>query len=116
MLDLEKVKEDFVATEGVINCLQMGIIFLRNEKDIKKFTPEMVDDFIETIVGIWKPEGDEKAEKKKKEAVIELEKILPGLQKNIEKYIFDQKYIKNQYADEQSMIDKIDAKIIRFNE
>ena len=91
MLDLEKVKEDFVATEGIINCLQMGIIFLRNEKDIKKFTPEMVDDFIETIVGIWKPEGDEKAEKKKKEAVIELEKILPGLQKNIEKYIKEEK-------------------------
>ena len=91
MLDLEKVKEDFVATEGVINCLQMGIIFLRNEKDIKKFTLEMVDDFIETIVGIWKPEGDEKAEKKKKEAVIELEKILPGLQKNIEKYIKEEK-------------------------
>ena len=91
MLDLEKVKEDFVATEGVINCLQMGIIFLRNEKDIKKFTLEMVDDFIETIVGIWKPEGDEKAEKKKKEAVIELEKILPGLQKNIGKYIKEEK-------------------------
>ena len=47
MLDLEKIKKDFVTTEGVRNCLQMGMIFLRDEKDIKKFTPEKLEEFIE---------------------------------------------------------------------
>jgi hypothetical protein len=87
MLDLEKIKKDFVTTEGVRNCLQMGMIFLRDEKDIKKFTPEMLDEFIETIVDIWKPEGDTKAEKSKKETIAKLKKILPLLQENIKKYV-----------------------------
>ena len=87
MLDLEKIKEDFVTTKGVRNCLQMGMIFLRDEKDIKKFTPEMLEEFIESIADIWKPEGDAKEEKSKKETVAKLKKILPPLQKNIKKYV-----------------------------
>ena len=35
----------------------------------------MLADFIEAIVDIWKPEGGTKAEKDKKETIVELEKI-----------------------------------------
>ena len=101
MLDREKILEDFKIeklnkkekivkrniSKGTLNCLEMGMAFLKNEKDIKKFTPEMLADFIEAIVDIWKPEGGTKAEKDKKETIVELEKILPLLQENIKKYV-----------------------------
>ena len=101
MLDREKILEDFKIdkknkkekivkrniSKGTLNCLEMGMAFLKNEKDIKKFTPEMLADFIEAIVDIWKPEGGTKAEKDKKETIAELEKILPLLQENIKKYV-----------------------------
>jgi len=101
VLDREKIQKDFKIkklnkkgktvevniSDGILNCLDMGILFLYNEEDVEKFTPEMLTDFIEAIVDIWKPEGDEKAEQMKKETVPELEKILSGLQKNIKKYL-----------------------------
>ena len=80
MLDREKIQEDFKIEklnkkgkmvkrkrskkDGTLNCLEMGMAFLRNEEDIKNFTPEMLTDFIKAIVDIWKPEGDKKAEQK----------------------------------------------------
>ena len=47
----------------------------------------MLTDFIKAIVDIWKPEATEKAEQEKQEATIDLEKMLPLLQENIEKYV-----------------------------
>ena len=103
MLDREKIQEDFKIEklnkkgkmvkrkrskkDGTLNCLEMGMAFLRNEEDLKNFTPEMLTDFIKAIVDIWKPEGDKKAEQNKKETKAELEKMLPLLQKNIKKYV-----------------------------
>ena len=107
MLDLEKIKKDFVTTKGVRNCLQMGMIFLRNEKDIKKFTPEMLEEFIETVVEIWKPEGDAKAEKSKKETIAKLKKILPSLQENIKKYVIvETKVHKAAYENAKPLFEK----------
>ena len=107
MLDLEKIKEDFVTTEGVRNCLQMGMIFLRDEKDIKKFTPEMLEEFIESIADIWKPEGDTKAEKSKKETIAKLKKILPPLQENIKKYVIaETKVDKAEYENSKPLFEE----------
>ena len=61
MLNREKILKDFKIdkknkkekivkrniSKGTLNCLEMGMAFLKNEKDIKKFTPEMLADFIE---------------------------------------------------------------------
>ena len=63
MLDRKKIQEDFKIekknkkgkivkrniSDGTLNCLEMGMAFLRNEKDIKKFTPKMLTDFIKAI-------------------------------------------------------------------
>ena len=110
MLDREKIQEDIKIekknkkekivkrniSKGTLNCLEMGMAFLRNEKDIKKFTPKMLSDFIKAIVDIWKPEGGTKAEKDKKETIAELEKILPLLQENIKKTMIFQ-YLLRRY-------------------
>lgn len=107
MLDLKKIKKDFVTTEGVRNCLQMGMIFLRDEKDIKKFTPEMTEEFIESIVDIWKPEGDKKEEKSKKETIAKLKKILPLLQENIKKYVVvEPKVHKAEYENSKPLFEE----------
>ena len=101
MLDREKILEDFKIdkknkkgkivkgniSDGTLNCLEMGMAFLRNEKDLTNFTPVMLADFIEEIMSLWKPEGDDKGEKRKKETLLELQKLLPFLQKNITKYV-----------------------------
>ena len=79
MLDREKILEDFKIeklnkkekivksniSKGTLNCLEMGMAFLRKEKDIKKFTPKMLSDLIKAIVDIWKPEGGTKAEQER---------------------------------------------------
>ena len=85
MLDREKIREDFKINvtskkgkmverkrgkkDGTLNCLEMGMAFLRNEKDLTNFTPVMLADFIEAILDFWKPEGDDKGEKRKKETL-----------------------------------------------
>ena len=66
MLDREKILEDFKIdkknkkgkivkgniSDGTLNCLEMGMAFLRNEKDLTNFTPVMLADFIEEIMSL----------------------------------------------------------------
>ena len=123
MLDREKLREDFKIEklnkkgkivkrnrsekDGTLNCLEMGMAFLRNEKDIKKFTPKMLTDFIKAIVDIWKPEGGTKAEQDKKETTVDLEKMLPLLQENIKKYVkAETKVQKATYKDAKPLFEE----------
>ncbi|MBL76977.1 MAG: hypothetical protein CL763_08660 [Chloroflexi bacterium] len=103
MLDRENLQNDFQKivvdktgkqkqrkrgkTDGELNCLEMGMVFLKNERDISKFTPKMLNEFIETIVDIWKPEGNNEAIQRKKKAKKELKEILEKFKKNPDKYI-----------------------------
>ena len=107
MLDREKILEDFKIdkknkkekivkrniSDGTLNCLEMGMAFLRNEKDLSDFNSEMITDFIEAIANIWEPAPNQEEERRKEATVAELKNILPLLQKEIAKYIVKEKAV-----------------------
>ena len=81
----EKIKRDI--SDGTLNCLEMGMAFLRNEKDLTAFTPVMLMDFINVIMDIWEPEEGGKGEERKKETLLELRRILAFLHGHITEYV-----------------------------
>ena len=100
-------------SDGTLNCLEMGMVFLRNEKNLTNFTPVMLSDFIEAILDFWKPEGDEGSEKRKKETLLELQKLLPFLQKNITKYIkAEKKFVRPTYEKAKAIFEEWQKHII----